>query len=92
LAYLHVLYGNNRTTNEERFCPRVKTFMENISLFSPEDRQDNTNQKQLKGLPYFIVIQRTNKQIKIPCANETIAKKLLAAHSNNNSNSKVPLM
>ena len=66
--------------------------MENISLLSQENRQDNTNKEQLKGFPYFIVIQRTNNQIKIPCANETIAKKLLAAHSNNNSNSKVSLM
>ena len=32
--------------------------MENISLLSSTDRQDNTNQKQLKGLPYFIVIQK----------------------------------
>ena len=65
--------------------------MENISSLGPEDRQDNTNQKQL-GLPFFIVLQRINKQIKIPCANETVAKKILAAHSNNNCNSKVSLM
>ena len=66
--------------------------MENISSLSPENRQDNTNKEQLKGLPYFIVIQKTNKQIKIPCANESTAKRLLAAYSNNNSNSKVSLM
>ena len=66
--------------------------MESIKLLSPEDRQDNTNKEPLKGLPYFIVIQRTDKQIKIPCANESIAKRLLAAYSNNKSNSKVSLM
>ena len=66
--------------------------MENRSLLGPEDRQDNTNKEQLKGFPYFIIIQKTNKQIKIPCANENIAKKILAAHSNNNSNNKVSLM
>ena len=66
--------------------------MENIDLSGPKDRQDNTNKEPLKGFPYFIVIQKINKQIKIPCANETIAKKLLAAYTNNNSNSKVSLM
>ena len=54
--------------------------MENIGLLSLECRQDNTNKDQLKELPYFIVIQK----IKIPCANETIAKKVLASYSNNN--------
>ena len=63
--------------------------MENISLLGPENRQDNKNKEQLKGFPYFIVIHNTNKQIKIPCANETIAKRLLASYSNNNSNNKV---
>ncbi len=66
--------------------------MENISLLRPKDRQDNTNKEQVKGLPYFIVIQKTNKQIKIPCANENVAKKILAAYANNNSNSKISLM
>ena len=66
--------------------------MEHVSLLSSEDRQDNTNKEQLKGLPYFIVIQKTNKKIKIPCANEIIAKKVLASYSNNNSNCKVSLM
>ena len=63
--------------------------MENINLLGPENRQDNTNKEQLKGFPYFIIIQKTNKQIKIPCANENVAKKILAAYSNNNSNNKV---
>ena len=63
--------------------------MENISLLGPENRQDNTNTEQVKGSPYFIIIQKTNKQIKIPCANENVAKKILAAYSNNNSNNKV---
>lgn len=58
--------------------------MENVSLLIPENRSDNTNKDQLKGLPYFIVIQRINKKIKIPCANETIAKKVLASYSHNN--------
>lgn len=66
--------------------------MKNVSLLSLKDIQDNTNKEQLKGLPYFIVIQRTNKQIKIPCANEIVAKRILATYSNNNSNSKVSLM
>ena len=66
--------------------------MENVNLLGPENRQDNTNKEQLNGLPYFIIIQRTNKQIKIPCANENVAKKILATYSNNNSNNKVPLM
>ena len=65
--------------------------MENISLLGPENRQDNINE-ELKGLPYFIVLQKTNKQIKIPCANKDIAKRLLAAYSNNNCNSKTSLM
>ena len=63
-----------------------------MEILSPEDRQDNTNKEQIKGFPYFIVIQKTNKQIKIPCANENVAKKILAAYSNNNSNCKVSLM
>ncbi len=66
--------------------------MENLSLLNPEQRQDNTNKNQLKGFPFFIVIQTINKQIKIPCANEAIAKRILASYANNNSNSKVPLM
>ena len=66
--------------------------MENISLLSPKERPDNTNKEPLKGFPYFIVIQKTNKEIKIPCANETIAKRILATYSNNNSNCKVSLM
>ena len=66
--------------------------MENRSLSGPETRQDNTNKEQLKGFPYFITLQKTNKQIKIPCANETIANRLLATYSNNNSNSKISLM
>ena len=57
--------------------------MENLTLIE-ENRQGNTNNNQIKGLPYFIVLQKTNKQIKIPCANETIAKKVLASYSNNN--------
>ncbi len=62
--------------------------MEDVSLLSLEYRQDNTNKDQLKGLPCFIIIQKTNKKIKIPCANETIAKKVLASHFNTNSNFK----
>ena len=64
--------------------------MEDITLL--EDRQGNTNNTQVKGFPCFIVLQKTNKQIKIPCANETVAKKVLAAYSNNNSNCKISLM
>ena len=66
--------------------------MENTNLLSSENRQDNTNKEQLKGFPYFIVLQKTNKQIKIPCANEVIAKRLLATYTNNDSNSKSSLM
>ncbi len=64
--------------------------MENLTL--TEDIQGNTNNNPMKGLPYFIVLQKTNKQIKIPCANENVAKKILLAYSNNNSNSKTSLM
>ena len=49
--------------------------MENISLLRPENRQDNTNKAQIKGLPCFIVIQK----IKIPCANPEIGKRILAS-------------
>ena len=64
--------------------------MEDISLL--EDKQGNTNNNQIKGFPCFIVLQRINKKIKIPCANKNIAKKVLTAYSNNNSNSKISLM
>ena len=66
--------------------------MEDITLLSSEKRQDNTDRKGLKGLPFYILIEKQNKQIKIPCANESIAKRLLVTYSNNNSNCKVSLM
>ena len=49
---------------------------------SQKDIQDNTNIEQLKGFPYFISIQRTNKKIKIPCANEAIAKRISSITQN----------
>ena len=60
--------------------------MEIVSLFEKE-KQDNT-------LPYFVEIQRTNdkKKMRIPCSNETVAKRVLASYSNYKSNGKVPLV
>lgn len=66
--------------------------MENVTLLSSEKRQDNTDIKKIKGFPFYILIEKQNKQIKIPCANENIAKRLLTTYSNNNSNCKVSLM
>ena len=67
--------------------------MENLKLLDLKERQDNTIKKQLPRLPHFIVIKKTGeKNIKIPCANEAIAKRLLASYTNNNSNSKISLM
>ncbi len=56
--------------------------------------QDNLFKKEhTKGLPYFIVIQKANnKQIRIPCSNEKVARRLLASYSNNYSNCKISLM
>ena len=67
--------------------------MENISLLNLQDEQDNTsNKEQSKGLLRFVIIQRPNRQVKIPCANEIIAQRLLVSYTNNNSNCKISLM
>ena len=66
--------------------------MENNDTVIQEE--DNLFKKEhTKGLPYFIVIQKANdKQIKIPCSNEEIAKRILRTYAHNNSNCKTPLM
>ena len=65
--------------------------MQSPDLAPTKDKQDS--KEQLKGAPYFIVIQKKeNKTIIIPCSNEQIAKKVLASHSNYNSNCKGSLM
>ena len=69
--------------------------MENILLDATKlnGKEDNISKEQLTKPPYFVEIQKSvNVKIKIPCSNETIAKKLLAAYSNYNSKSKAPLM
>lgn len=54
---------------------------------------DNTEQDKLKASPYFIVIQKTeDKEIKIPCSNEAVARNVLASYSNYKSKSKTSLM
>ena len=65
--------------------------MENINLLEKEAEGNTT--KKIKGLPHFVIIQKAEgKKIKIPCANENVAKKILASYSNYNSNCKIFFM
>ena len=51
--------------------------MQNDTVTTPEI--SNANQDDSKQAIYFIELRKPqNKKIKIPCSNETIAKKLLA--------------
>lgn len=53
--------------------------MLNQTLLKESDLSTNNNKEALKELPYYIVILRNeNKKMKIPCSNETVAKKVLA--------------
>lgn len=57
--------------------------MESLQLLQKSETQNNNTEQNIvhhtKYLPYFIIIQKPgNKEVKIPCANETIAKKVLA--------------
>lgn len=40
-------------------------------------KEDSSASKQLTRLPYFIEIVRNEKKLRIPCANEEVAKKIL---------------
>ena len=68
------------------------------NLLVNQENQDNLKEKetlniQTKLPPYFIVIEKpNNKKIKIPCASEIVAKRLLASYSNHKSNCKISLM
>lgn len=67
--------------------------MESYLLNKKNNKEDNITFEKLIKPPYFIEIIKSNdKKIKIPCSNEAVAKKILAAYSNNNSNSKVSLV
>ena len=54
--------------------------MENVSLLEDQINQNHSPEnQQSKGLPYFIIIQKSeNKKIRIPCVNEKVAEKLLS--------------
>lgn len=58
-----------------------------------KDILESHKEKERKALPlpYFIEYQKSeNKKIKIPCSNETVAKRVLStlSKSNNNGQSK----
>lgn len=43
-----------------------------------ELKLENTTDTKIKGLPYFIEIQKaSNKTVRIPCSNEAIGNKIL---------------
>ena len=53
--------------------------MESLQLLQKSETQNNNIENHTKHLPYFITIQKSgDKEIKIPCANEATAKKVLA--------------
>lgn len=67
--------------------------MNNTPVLDLNDRQNKDNIIKPKNTPFFLIIQKAeNKEIKIPCSSESVAKKLLVSYSNNYSNCKVFLM
>ncbi len=54
------------------------------SYIHVQTKQDNTLKDGTKGLPYFVIINKSNKkEVKIPCANEDVAKKVLGTFRTN---------
>lgn len=63
-----------------------KVFMQEKYIPDNIMKQDNTFNHSKKGLPQFVIITPYgNRQIKIPCVNEAVANRLIAAREANHS-------
>ena len=74
----------SKNTNGLIVIYRAESGMENKDIAVIQDQDNLFKKEHTKELPYYIVIQKVNnKQIKIPCSNEEVAKRLLASLSSN---------
>lgn len=54
--------------------------MQTTALLETMEKEGNDIQQRLTNSPYFILIERAkNKKVRIPCANEEVAKRILAS-------------